>query len=65
MRKFWLKFPDTTCPSGYIISKLVKKVRTHSILNDRKPLKRNRVLTGKKLDDIGCRLENSLQKSLQ
>jgi hypothetical protein len=29
----------TTCPSGDSISKLVKKVRTHGILFDRKPLK--------------------------
>jgi hypothetical protein len=44
-RKFRRKFTDITCPSGDIISKLVKKVRTHGILIDRKPLKRNRVLT--------------------
>jgi hypothetical protein len=31
----------------------VKEVQTHSILIDRKPLKRNRVLTEEKLDDIG------------
>jgi hypothetical protein len=43
----------------------VQKVRTHSILTDRKPLKRNRVLTEEKLDDMGHRLENSPRKSLQ
>jgi hypothetical protein len=37
-RKFHHKFPDTTCPSGDTISKLVKKVRIHGILIDRKPL---------------------------
>ncbi|PNF15704.1 hypothetical protein B7P43_G12455 [Cryptotermes secundus] len=64
-RKFRHKFPETTCPSGDTISKLVKKVRTHGILIDRKPLKRNRVLTEEKLDDIGHRLENSPRKSLR
>jgi hypothetical protein len=58
-RKFRRKFPDTTCPAGDTISKLLKKVRTHGILIDRKLLKRNRVLTEGKLDDIGHRLENS------
>jgi hypothetical protein len=42
----------------------VKKVRTHSILVERKPLKRNHVLTEEKLNDIGWRLENSPRKSL-
>jgi hypothetical protein len=41
------------------ISKFVKKVRTHSMLIGRKPLKRNRVLTEEKLDDIDHQLENS------
>jgi hypothetical protein len=37
--KFCLKFPDTTCPPRDTISKLVrKKIQTHSILTDRKPL---------------------------
>jgi hypothetical protein len=31
MRKFHRNFPDTTCPSGDTVSKLVKKVRTHGI----------------------------------
>jgi hypothetical protein len=64
-RKFRRKFPGTTCPSGDTISKLVKKVRTHGILIDRKLLKRNRVLTEEKLDSIGHRLENSPRKSLR
>jgi hypothetical protein len=42
----------------------VKKVRTHDILIDTKPLKRNCVLTEEKLDDIGHRLKNSPQKPL-
>jgi hypothetical protein len=46
------KFPDTTCPSGDTLSKLVKKIGTHGILIDRKPLKRNCVLTEEKLADI-------------
>jgi hypothetical protein len=29
------------CPSGDTVYKLVKKVSTHGILTDRKPLKRN------------------------
>jgi hypothetical protein len=48
-RKFRRKFPDTTCPSGDTISKLVKKVQTQGILIDRKPLKINRVLTEESL----------------
>jgi hypothetical protein len=63
-RKFNLKFSNTTSPSGDTISKLVKKVQTHGILIDRKPLKRNRVLTEEKLA-IGRRLENSPRKSLR
>jgi hypothetical protein len=43
----------------------VKKVLTHSILIDRKKLKKNRVLTEEKLDDIDRRLENSPRKSLR
>jgi hypothetical protein len=43
----------------------VKKVRTHGILINRKSLKRNRVLTEEKLNDIGHRLENSPRKSLR
>jgi hypothetical protein len=43
----------------------VKNVRTHGILIDRKPLKRNCVLTEEKPDDIGHQLENSPRKSLQ
>jgi hypothetical protein len=64
-RKFHLKFPDTTCLSGDTVSKLVKKVQTHGILIDRKPLKRNHVLTEEKVDDIGLRLENPPKKSLR
>jgi hypothetical protein len=64
-RKFHCKFPEKkTCPFKDTISKLVKKVRIHGILIERKPLKRNTVLTDEKLDDIG-RLENSPRKSLQ
>jgi hypothetical protein len=43
----------------------VKKVQTHSILTDRRPLKRKCVVTMKKLYNIGHQLENSPQKSLQ
>jgi hypothetical protein len=64
-RKFRRKLPDTTCPSGDTISKLVKQVRTHGNLIDRMQLKRNRVLTKEELDDIGRRLENSRRKSLR
>jgi hypothetical protein len=46
------------------ISKLAKKVQTHGILIDRKPLKRNRVLTEETLD-ISHRLENSHRKPLR
>jgi hypothetical protein len=63
-RKFHRKFPETTCLSGDTVSKLVKKVRIHGILIDRKPLKRSSVLTEEKLDDICDRLENSPRKSL-
>jgi hypothetical protein len=58
-RKFRCKFLGITCPSGDAIYKLVKEVKTHRILIDRKALKINHVLTGEKLDDIGHRLENS------
>jgi hypothetical protein len=56
---------NVICPSWDTISKLAKKVQTHSILIDRNPLKVNRVLTEEKLDDIGHWLENSPWKSLQ
>jgi hypothetical protein len=59
-RKFHPKFPETACPYGDTVSKLVKKVRTRVILNDRKLLKR----TEEKLDDIGHRLENSSRRCL-
>jgi hypothetical protein len=63
-RKFRRKFPET-CPPGDIISKLVKKVQTHGILIERKPLKINRVLTVEKLDDISHLIQNSPRKSLR
>jgi hypothetical protein len=37
----------------------VKKVETHGILIDRKPIKRNSALTEEKLDYIGHLLVNS------
>jgi hypothetical protein len=40
-RKFCCKFMETTNPYGSTISKLVKKVGIHSILIDRRQLKRN------------------------
>jgi hypothetical protein len=43
----------------------VKEVQIHRILINRKPLKRNSVLTEEKLDDIGCQLENSPRKALR
>jgi hypothetical protein len=43
----------------------VKKVRSHGILIDTEPLKRNRVLSEEKLNDNGHRLENSPRKFLQ
>jgi hypothetical protein len=46
------------------LSKLMKKIRIHGILIDRKPLKRNRCFNWGKTYDIGHRLENSPQKSL-
>jgi hypothetical protein len=64
-RKFCFKFPNKICPSGDTNSKLVKKVQTHSILIETKPLQRNHVLTEEKLHDIGRCLENSPRKSLQ
>jgi hypothetical protein len=42
----------------------VKKLRNHGILIDRKPLKRNRVLSEEKLDD-SRRIENSPRKPLR
>jgi hypothetical protein len=42
------KCPETACPSGVIISKLVKKVSVHGTLIERRPLKRNRVVTEEK-----------------
>jgi hypothetical protein len=64
-RKFRHRFPHTTCPFGDITSKLMMEVRTHGILTDRKPLKRNCVLTEEKLDAIGHRLRNSPKKSFE
>jgi hypothetical protein len=63
-RNFHLEFPDTSCPPGDTISKLVQKVRINSILIDRKPLKRNHVLSEENLDDIVHWLENSPWKYL-
>jgi hypothetical protein len=62
-RKFRRKFPDTLCPSGDTISKLVKKLQIHSILFYTKPLKINGILT-EEVVNIGHQLENSPQKSL-
>jgi hypothetical protein len=41
-----------------------ERVRTHAILIYRSTLKRNRIVTEKKLDDLGNQLANSSRKSL-
>jgi hypothetical protein len=64
-RKFRRKFCETTYPSGNKVSKFVKKVRTHGVLIDRKPLKRSSVLTEEELHDIGHRRDNSPRKTLR
>jgi hypothetical protein len=58
-KKFRHRSPETICPPGATISKLVKKVRTRGILIHRKPLKIYRVGTQEELEDICHRLKNS------
>jgi hypothetical protein len=50
-------------PTQHVCMEIVKKVQTHSILIDRKQLKRNRVLNEEQLDGISRQLENSPRKS--
>jgi hypothetical protein len=59
-RKFCYKFPRKS--TG--IHKLIKKVRSAWSLLDKKPAKKHHLLTEEKLDEIGSRLENIQQKSL-
>jgi hypothetical protein len=49
---FTVNFPTQHIHLEIQFSKLVKKVQTHVILIDRKPLRRNHVSTEEKLDDI-------------
>jgi hypothetical protein len=63
-RKFRRKLSET-CPSGETLSRLVKKVWTHGILLDRRPLKGKRAVTDEELDYIGNQIENSPWKSLR
>jgi hypothetical protein len=63
-RKFRYKFPRITVSSTTGIHKLIKKVRSAGSLMDKKPAKKHHLLTEEKLDEIGSRLENTQQKSL-
>jgi hypothetical protein len=58
------KFQDKKVPSRQTIHNLVIKVRT-GLVTDEKHKHKLRVLTEKKLDDKGARLEHTLRKSLK
>jgi transposase len=62
---FRRKFRDERVPSRQTIYKLVNKLRTTGLLIDKKTKRTRRVLTEKKLDDIGIRLEHTPSKSLK
>jgi transposase len=59
------KFRDETVPSRQTIHNLVNKLRTMGFLIDKETKYKHRVLTEKKLDDTGARLEHTPGKSLK
>jgi len=64
-RKFRRKFPDATVPHRETVHRIVNKVRQTGSVLDKKPESKRRVLTEKKLDEIGARLEHTPWKSLR
>jgi hypothetical protein len=63
--KFRRKFRDERVPSRQTIHNLLNKLRETRLLIDKKQKHKRRVLTEKKLDDIGTRLEHTPRKSLK
>jgi transposase len=51
-------------PSRQTIHNLVNKLRSTGLLIDKRQKNKNEMLTEKKLDDIGARLEHTPRKSL-
>jgi hypothetical protein len=64
-RKFQHKFPREPVPSRQNIHYLVNKLKTMGSLLDKKPDRKQIVLTEETLDDTGARLETSLRKALK
>jgi hypothetical protein len=64
-RKFCLKFPYTTCPSGETLSKLSKESSNPQHFNWQKAIKRVLCFNWGNLDDTCRHLENSPQKPLR
>jgi hypothetical protein len=60
-----LKFPGESVPSRQSIHYLVNKLKTTGSLLDKKPDRKQNVLTEETLDNIGARLETSQRKFLK
>ena len=64
-RKFRVKFPVGPVPNPSTIRRQAKRFKETGSVNNRKVKRRRHVLTEETLDEIGERLECTLQKSLK
>ena len=65
MQAILTEYPGVPAPHGYTVRKRVTKFRETGSILDKKQRVNKRVLTEEKLDEVGERLEHTLQKSLQ
>ena len=63
-RKFRVKFPGGPVPNPSTIRSQAKRFKETGSVKNRKVNRRRHVLTEETLDEIGERLEHTLQKSL-
>ena len=64
-RKFRVKFPGRPVPNPSTIRRQAKRFKETGSVKNRKVKRRRHVLTEETLDEIGERLEHTLQKSLK
>ena len=64
-RKIRVKFPGGPVPNTITIRRQAKRFKETGYVKNRKVNRRRQVLTEETLDEIGDRLEHTLQKSLK
>ena len=64
-RKFRVKFPGGSVPNPSTIRRQAKRFKETGSIKNRKVNRRRQVITEETLDEIGDRLEHTLQRSLK